>query len=36
MVEHNYRVARRFYSYTVLRRSLRTLMTSLTGWGNGG
>lgn len=31
MVEHNYRVARRFYSYTVLRRSLRTLMTSLTG-----
>lgn len=31
MVEHNYRVARRHYSYTVLRRSLRTLMTSLTG-----
>ncbi len=31
MIEHNYRVARRFYSYTVLRRSLRTLMTSLTG-----
>lgn len=34
MVEHNYRVARRFYSYTILRRSLRTLMTSLTGWGH--
>lgn len=34
MVEHNYRVAKRHYSYTVLRRSLRTLMTSLTGWGN--
>lgn len=32
MVEHNYRVARKFYSYTVLRRSLRTLLTSLTGW----
>lgn len=31
MVEHNYRVARRHYSYAVLRRSLRTLMTSLTG-----
>ncbi len=34
MVEHNYRVAKRFYSYSVLRRSLRTLMTSLTGLGN--
>ena len=32
MVNHNYRVARRFYSYSVLRRSLRTLLTSLTGW----
>lgn len=31
MVEHNYRVSRRFYSYGVLRRSLRTIMTSLTG-----
>lgn len=31
MCEHNYRVARRHYSYTVLRRSLRTLMTQLTG-----
>lgn len=31
MVEHNYTVARRHYSYTVLRRSLRTLTTSLTG-----
>ncbi|WP_269542132.1 glycosyltransferase family 4 protein [Cerasicoccus fimbriatus] len=31
MCEHNYRVARRHYSYTVLRRSLRMLMTQLTG-----
>lgn len=31
IVEHNYRVAREHYSYTVLRRSLRMLMTSLTG-----
>lgn len=31
MVSHNYRVAKQFYSYAVLRRSLRTLMTSLTG-----
>jgi len=31
LCEHNYRVARRHYSYTVLRRSLRTLMTALTG-----
>lgn len=34
MVEHNFRVARRYYSYTILRRSLRTLMTSLTGLNN--
>lgn len=32
MVDHNYRVARRFYSYTVLRRLLRTMITSLTGY----
>jgi mannosylglucosylglycerate synthase len=31
-VEHNYRVARRYYAYPVLRRSLRTLLTGLTGW----
>ncbi|MEO0796501.1 MAG: glycosyltransferase family 4 protein [Verrucomicrobiota bacterium] len=31
MCEHNYRVARRHYSYTVLRRALRTMMTALTG-----
>lgn len=31
MVDHNYEVARRFYSYSVLRRSLRTLITSVTG-----
>ncbi|MEM7672710.1 MAG: glycosyltransferase family 4 protein, partial [Verrucomicrobiota bacterium] len=32
MVLHNYKVARRFYSYTVLRRILRTMITSLTGY----
>ncbi|MCD8481560.1 MAG: glycosyltransferase family 4 protein [Verrucomicrobia bacterium] len=32
VVEHNYRVANRYYSYGVLRRSLRTLITNLTGW----
>ncbi len=31
MVDHNYTVARSFFSYSALRRSLRTLMTSLTG-----
>ena len=31
MVDHNYRLARKFYSYSALRRSLRTLITSLTG-----
>lgn len=35
MVEHNYKVARRYYSYSVLRRSLRTLLTGLTGWAPG-
>lgn len=32
MVDHNYKVARRYYSYSVLRRSLRTIMTKLTGY----
>lgn len=32
MVEHNYRVANQYYSYAVLRRSLRSLLTPLTGW----
>lgn len=32
VVNHNFRVATRFYSYAVLRRSLRTLITNLTGW----
>ncbi len=32
MVDHNYRTARRFYSYSVLRRLLRTLITGLTGF----
>ncbi len=31
-VEHNYAVANRYYSYSVLRRSLRTILTNLTGW----
>ncbi len=30
-VDHNYRVAARFYSYSVLRRKLRTLITNITG-----
>ncbi|MCC5835000.1 MAG: glycosyltransferase family 4 protein [Opitutales bacterium] len=34
MVEHNYKVARLYYAYPVLRRSLRTLLTGLTGWSN--
>jgi len=32
MVDYNYKLGRRFYSYSVLRRGLRTLLTSLTGW----
>jgi hypothetical protein len=31
MVDHNYMLATRFYSYSVLRRSLRTLVTNITG-----
>ncbi len=31
VVEHNYRLAVRFYSYSVLRRGLRTLITNITG-----
>lgn len=31
MVDHNYNLARKFYSYSALRRSLRTIITSLTG-----
>ena len=30
-VEHNYVIAKRFYSYDLLRRSLRTLITNITG-----
>jgi len=33
VTEHNYRVASRYFSYSVLRRSLRTILTNLTGWG---
>ncbi|MGF1483258.1 MAG: glycosyltransferase [Opitutales bacterium] len=32
VIEHNYRIARRYYSYSVLRRSLRTILTGLIGW----
>ena len=32
VVEHNFAVANRFYSYSVLRRSLRTILTNLIGW----
>lgn len=32
MVDHNYRVACTYYSYTVLKRNLRAILTSLTGW----
>lgn len=32
MVDHNYRTAKKYYSYGVLRRSLRTLLTGLTGF----
>ena len=31
MVEHNYKVATRYYSYAVLRRGLRTLITNVRG-----
>ncbi|MBU0676813.1 MAG: glycosyltransferase family 4 protein [Verrucomicrobia bacterium] len=31
MVDHNYALAKRFFSYSVLRRSLRTLITNITG-----
>jgi hypothetical protein len=31
MVDYNYEIAKRFYSYSVLRRGLRTLITNITG-----
>lgn len=31
-VEHNYEVARRYYSYEVLRRSFASILGNLTGW----
>lgn len=31
IVEHNYAIASRFFSYAVLRRTLKTMMTKLTG-----
>jgi glycosyltransferase involved in cell wall biosynthesis len=32
LVDHNYAVARRYYSYSTLRRNLRMMINSLTGW----
>jgi len=32
VVEHNYRTARRYYSHAILRRNLRMMINSLTGW----
>ncbi|MFW6414462.1 MAG: glycosyltransferase [Verrucomicrobiota bacterium] len=31
MVDHNFAIAKRFYSYTALRRKLRTLISNITG-----
>jgi hypothetical protein len=31
MVDHNYQVAKRYYSYSILRRWLNTLMTNFFG-----
>lgn len=31
LVEHNYKIAARYYGYSVLRRSLHTLITNITG-----
>jgi hypothetical protein len=31
MVDHNYEIAKRFYSYSVLRRSLLGLITDIRG-----
>ena len=31
MVDHNYRLGKRFFSYSVLKRGLRTLITNVTG-----
>lgn len=35
MAQHNYELARRFYSYAVLRRSLRTLIMGICGYEKG-
>ena len=32
VVEHNYKLARHYYSHTTLRRLLRMVINSLTGW----
>jgi len=32
VVEHNFEVARHFFSYSVVRRNLRALISSLTGY----
>lgn len=33
VVDHNYKLARLYYSYATLRRNLRMMINSLTGWG---
>lgn len=37
VLDHNYTIARRYYSYAILRRHLRIMINTLTGWrpGNG-
>ena len=32
VVDHNYQIAGRYFSYAVLRRSLGNILTGLTGW----
>jgi glycosyltransferase involved in cell wall biosynthesis len=32
LVDHNYKLARQYYSYATLRRNLRMMINSLTGW----
>ena len=34
MVEHNYQLGKSFFSYSVLRRQLRALITNITGLEN--
>jgi len=36
VADHNFAIARRYYGYPVLKRSLRGILTQLTGWQNPG